>query len=283
MRLQRRYDAKVNERLRAAMEDIERELSVMELTLVSKVVRSAQLMQAMTTISATLSSFWMATGDVVRAGQEEARTEALKLAFDWDSVLLRLALPSGKRAAMRNGLLAASQFNVEAMLARIYKSRLPLSDQVYKTAALANGWVESRVDRALARGATVKELTQDVRDFVNPRTPGGATYAARRLARTEINAAYHAVQIVHHEDVPWVTGMQWALSGSHPVVDICDRLARSDHSGMGKGVFAKNAVPPKPHPQCLCYIYPKQVDAGVFLRGMRSGRYDGYLRNAYGL
>lgn len=271
----------VNQRLRAALGDIERELATLEPTSISKVIRSAQLMQAMTAISTALGTFWMATGDIIRAGQEDARTEALKLAFDWDNVLLRLALPAGKRAAMKQNLLEASRFNVEAMLARVYKTRLPLSEQVYKTSALTNGWVESRIDRALARGATVRELSQDVRDFVNPRTPGGATYAARRLARTEINAAYHAVQIVHQEDKPWVTGMQWALSGSHPTVDICDRLARNDHSGLGKGVFSRREVPPKPHPQCLCYIYPKVLPPEVFVEQLKNGLYKDYLSQTY--
>ncbi len=265
------------------MADIERELATLEPTSISKVVKSAQLMQAMTSISSTLSSFWMSVGDIVRAGQEEARLEALKLAFDWDNVLFRLALPADKRAAMRNSLLEAGRFNVEAMLARIYKTRLPLSEQVYKTAALTNGWVESRVDRALARGATVKELQQDVRDFVSPRTPGGATYAARRLARTEINAAYHAVVVGHNEDKPWVSGVQWALSGSHPTLDICDRLARNDHSGLGKGIFPRNAVPPKPHPQCLCYAYPKVIEPEEFVERLRKGRYNDYMKRTYGV
>jgi hypothetical protein len=271
----------VNQRLRAALDDVERELAALEPTSISKVVKSAQLMQAMTAISAALSNFWMATGDIIRLGQEEARTEALKLAFDWDSVLLRLALPAAKRAAMRNVLLEASRFNVEAMLARVYKTRLPLSDQVYKTAALTNGWVESRIDRALARGATVRELSQDVRDFISPRTPGGATYAARRLARTEINAAYHAVIIAHNEDKPWVVGVQWSLSGSHPTVDICDRYARNDHSGLGKGVFPRRQVPPKPHPQCLCYVYPKVLPPEVFVDQLRNGLYEDYLSQTY--
>ena len=102
LRLQRRYDVQVNQRLRVALDDIERELAALEPTSISKVVKSAQLMQAMTAISAALGNFWMATGDIIRAGQEEARTEALKMAFNWDDVLLRLALPAAKRAAMRN-------------------------------------------------------------------------------------------------------------------------------------------------------------------------------------
>jgi len=250
---------------------------------VGALVRSVQLMQAMTSISGTLASFWNAMGDIIAAGQQDAATEALRMSFDWDAVLLKLGLTAAQRGAMRRSLTEAGRFNVEAMLARIYKTRLPLAQQVYKTGALAQGWVESRLDRGIARGLTVAELAKEVRDFINPRTPGGATYAARRLARTEINAAYHAVTIVHAEDKPWVTGMRWRLSGSHPTRDICDVYASNDHSGLGKGVFSQDEVPPKPHPQCLCTVFPTLLPVEVFLDQLKNGMYDDYMSATYGL
>lgn len=248
---------------------------------IGAVVRNAQLMQAMTSISGALGSFWNAVGDIIAAGQQDALTEALRTSFDWDEVLLRLDLTAQKRAAMKTSLLEAGRFNVEAMLARIYKTRVPLSQQVYKTAALADGWVEARLDKALAQGATVVQLAKDVRDFVNPATPGGATYAARRLARTEINAAYHAVTIVHAEDKPWVTGMKWRLSGSHPTPDICDTMARRDHSGLGAGVYPNGETPRKPHPQCLCVVYPVLMDEAEFVRLASDGFFDDYIETTY--
>jgi hypothetical protein len=236
----------------------------------------------MTSISGALAGFWNAMGDIIAAGQQDAATEALRMSFDWDAVLLRLGLTAKQRGAMKTSLTEAGRFNVEAMLARIYKTRLPLAQQVYKTGALAEGWVESRIDRALARGSTVAELAKEVRDFVNPRTPGGATYAARRLARTEINAAYHAVTIVHAEDKPWVYGMHWRLSGSHPTPDICDAYARNDHSNLGKGVFPQGEVPPKPHPQCLCTVYPALIPEAQFLDQLQNGMYADYIATTYG-
>lgn len=264
------------------MADAERELkSLGDGT--GAVVKSAQLMQAMTSISGTLSALWNAIGDITAAGQQDAATEALRQSFDWDSVLLRLGLSTQKRGAMKRSLLEAGRFNVEAMLARVYKSRLPLAQQVYKTGALAERWVESRLDRGIARGLTVAELAKEVRDFVNPATPGGATYAARRLARTEINAAYHAVTIVHAEDKPWVAGMKWRLSGSHPTRDICDVYANNDHSDLGRGVFPQGEVPPKPHPQCLCTVFPALLPDEVFLDQLKNGLYDDYLSTNYGV
>lgn len=282
LRLQKRYDVKVNERLAAAMRDIERDLDGLENGGIGAVVRDIQLRQAMTSISGTLSAFWNAIGDIIQAGQQDAATEALRTSFDWEEVLLRLNITSAKRKAMRASLISAGSFNVEAMLARIYRTRLPLSQQVYKTAALTEGWVESRIDKALAKGATVAELAREVRDFINPKTPGGATYAARRLARTEINAAYHAVTIDHFTDSPWVVGMQWRLSGSHGPLDVCDSMARNNHSGLGKGVFPRDAVPPKPHPQCLCTVYPKMMDPGRFSNTFARGDFDNYISATYG-
>lgn len=265
-----------------AMRDIDRDLESLG-DGIGAVVKDVQLRQAMTSISGVLSAFWNAIGDIIAAGQQDATTEALRTSFEWEETLLRLDISASKRKAMKASLLSAGRFNVEAMLARIYKTRLPLSQQVYKTSALASDWVESRIDRALAKGATVAELAREVRDFVNPKTPGGATYAARRLARTEINAAYHAVTIGAQEDKPWVVGMQWRLSGSHPTVDVCDRMARNDHSGLGKGVFPRDVVPPKPHPQCLCVVYPKMMDPKAFVERASAGFYDDYIAVAYGV
>lgn len=283
MRLQKRYDVKVDDRLLEATRRIEDELSTLgAFDNIGAVVRSVQLMTAMTAISGTLADLWNALGDIIKAGQEDARTEALAMSFSWDDLLFRMGLTAKQRAAMKSSLLASSQFNVEAMLTRIYETRIPLAQQVYKTGALASGWVETRIDTALARGATVAELAKEVRDFVNPATRGGATYAARRLARTEINNAYHAVIIGHNADKPWNDGIKWNLSGSHPVVDRCDDYARRDHSGLGKGVYPPDDVPRKPHPQCLCYVYPVTVSPDLFLMRLKLGTYDEYLANTYG-
>lgn len=253
-----------------------------DLEAIGALVRSQQLMIAMTSISAALSDLWRYMGDLIAAGQEDAKREALIQSFDWDTPLLKLDISAQKRQAMKTSLLEAGRFNVEAMLARMYVSRIPLSEQVYKTAAISKGWVETRVDAALGRGATVKELAEEVKDFVNPRTKGGAAYAAKRLARTEINNAYHAVTVGHNEDKPWNLGMKWNLSGSHPTLDECDTYARRNHSGLGAGVFPRTDVPRKPHPQCLCHVAPQTMSPEAFLEGLKSGSFNDYIAETYG-
>lgn len=282
LRLQQKYDVKVDVLLREAMREAQREVEALDGLGISKVVRSAQVMQAVTAISSALSGLWMEMGDLVRAGQEAARVEALKMSFDWDKVLLYLEVPPGSRAAMKASLVEAGRFNVEAALARVYKSRLPLSGQVYKTAELARGWVDHRVTTSIARGRTVDELAKDIRAFIDPGVKGGVSYAARRLARTEINNAYHAVIIVHNEDKPWVTGMKWNLSGSHPAVDICDEYARRNAHNKGVGVFPRDDVPRKPHPQCLCFVTPVTLGEAEFIKRYKAGQFDEYMVQTYG-
>ncbi len=264
------------------MRAAERELAAIEGSGIGSMVRSAQVMQSVTSISQALSALWMAMGDLVRAGQQDAQTVALRMAFDWDAPLFALEISAAKRAAMKSGLGESGRFNVEAAIARVYKSRIPLAQQVYKTAELTRGWVEHRVTLAIARGATPAQLAGEVRAFINPNTPGGASYAAKRLARTEINNAYHAVIVVHNEDKPWVSGMKWNLSGSHPALDVCDDLARRNKHNKGPGVFPRSNVPRKPHPQCLCYVTPLVISDDEFVKRYQAGRYDGYIGAAYG-
>src|SRR5690349_14191063 len=150
LRLQQRYDVRVDELLRDAAREAERELDGLAGVGPSVVVRSATIMQAVTAISSALSGVWMAMGDLVRAGQADARAEALKMAFDWDRVLLYSVIEPGKRAALKNSLVEGARFNVEAALARVYLSRIPLAEQVYKTAEMTRIWVEHRVTTSIA-------------------------------------------------------------------------------------------------------------------------------------
>lgn len=280
--LQKRYDVEIDAALREAMRDAATRVNEMEATGIASVVRSAQLMATMTEIAGALAAFWNRAGDIIRAGQADALRVALRKSFDWDKPLLRVGIPRSRVESYRSHLLEPARFNVEAMIARVYVSRLPLSQQVYKTSELAQGWVERRINSAIGRGEPAAVLAREVRDFINPNTPGGATYAARRLARTEINAAYHAVVVSHNADKPWVEGMRWRLSGSHPTVDVCDEMARRDHHDLGAGVYPRGEVPRKPHPQCFCYTTPETASPAVFLSQLNAGRYNEWMKANYG-
>lgn len=238
-------------------------------------VREAQLRTAQAAITQALADFWKSLGNTVKAGQAEASATALGQSFDWDEVLLEQVFPKkSDRDAMRRYLLQTATRNVEAMIARVFGGRIALSQQVYKTQKLADGWVDKAVNNALARGASPLELARDVRKFIRPDTRGGVSYAAKRLGRTEINTAYHAQSIASNDGKPWVLDMVWSLSNSHPEYDECDLIADN-------GPYSAGNVPHKPHPQCLCYVWPETVIPETFVDNYINGDYDEWLDTHY--
>lgn len=122
-----------------------------------------------------------------------------------------------------------------------------LSQRVYRNADLMSGRIERLIRVGIVQGLSAKELARSVRDFIRPDVKGGTAYAAMRLARTELNNAFHEQQKQVMEDKPWVNGADWNLSRSHPHKDRCDELAE-------EGPYPAGEVPDKPHPQCLCYL-----------------------------
>lgn len=81
-------------------------------------------------------------------------------------------------------------------------------------------------------------------------------YSAMRLAQTELSRAFNRAKYTAGLNNPAVIGIEWRLSPSHPVTDICDSIAT-----LGKGgerlrpLMPKNsATIPPAHPWCLCYV-----------------------------
>lgn len=278
--LQQKYDKRLLQILSQAATDAERAIKkYKDKEGIGAQVRVAQLMGARGAINRILSFMWRDVGRITRAGQQEAQAEAIDQSFDWEELLLSRALPDKEmRDTLREALQAAADKNIDAMIARVIKTHIPLSKRVYMTQALSKGWVERAINSALARGATVAELADDVKSLINPNTKGGVSYAAKRLARTEINNAYHSQAIDSARDKPWVQGMRWHLSRSHPRWDRCNELSEADQ-GRGPGVYGMEQVPAKPHPQCLCYVVPEVLSVSEFNRRLRMGQFDDYIES----
>lgn len=153
-----------------------------------------------------------------------------------------------------------------------------LSDRIWRTSID----VRSRVDRLLeyhiARGTSAVELADLLEPFLTRQavrqrtmTPYGTegSYAARRLARTEITVAAHRATVNASIANPFVGGVQWRLSPSHPRIDICDQYARGGPNG--DGIYPPNEVPGIPHPHCLCSQLPVTVaNADEVMQGFRA-------------
>jgi hypothetical protein len=125
------------------------------------------------------------------------------------------------------------------------------------------------------RNANSRELARLVRNYIHPDTPGGVSYAAQRLARTEINNAFHTTSLRHYNEQPWVEGVKWSLSSSHPHADACDEYATEVHFRGGEpGVYKPEDTPSKPHPQCFCYVSPVTMSDEAFIRAFNAGEFD---------
>lgn len=155
------------------------------------------------------------------------------------------------------------------------ENNISLSQQVYRTQALSQGWVDRAINRAILQGASWRDLMNAVKPYIDPNTPGGVSYAAKRLARTELNNAFHRTQVRLGEGNPWVAGQKWNLSTKHPRADACDPYAHEQHyEGGDPGVYRADKVPRKPHPQCFCFITAVNVSEDEFFDRLMAGDYE---------
>lgn len=185
---------------------------------------------------------------------------------------------TGQRFRALEQALAFNAQNSVLRLRAKAANGIPLSEQVYKTKALSDGWVDREIKRSLALQESAKQLAARVSGMIRPDTPGGVSYAAMRLARSEINNAFHQTQIATRSEEPWTQGMRWNLSSSHPKPDECNEYAEGQHTkDLPVGVFLPREVPSKPHPNCLCFLTTETIDEDAFLDGFFAGKYNTYI------
>jgi hypothetical protein len=79
-----------------------------------------------------------------------------------------------------------------------------------------------------------------------------ARYQTRVIARTEAMQAARESARASMAKQPWVHGIRWTLSGSHPRADVCDVYAATDMFGLGPGGYPVDRVPGR-HPLCMCF------------------------------
>jgi hypothetical protein len=168
---------------------------------------------------------------------------------------------------------------VQTYIAR-QSNGISLRQNVYHGGQRSILQLEKLIDSALLTGSSATEIAKIAYDFIRPEVPGGASSAAMRLGRTELNNAFHRETINHWSLNPFVTGMKWNLSSSHPEGDVCDELAHDTHySGGDPGVFKQGDVPGKPHPQCFCYIIPVTISDDELVRNFKAGKYDSWTES----
>lgn len=250
-------------------------------------VRTEQLQAVRRQLLRELAEIYRKVGLVIEAARIEAAAAAIKLNGDITNTLFKGAPPewSAYIPELREGMAQAALRTLDAATARALSPNgpVPLSQRIYRSQAWTQNRIERIINSALARGLSVREFAKEVRPFFSPDVPGGTRYAALRLARTEVNAAYHTIARNQMVDVPWAEGMKWHLSRSHPKKDDCDVLATQDAYDLGPGVYPVVQTPDKPHPQCFCFTTPVVTDEDLFLDRLVAGRYDDYIRRTTGL
>lgn len=241
-------------------------------------VRTAQIRLALKETRSVLNEVFKQILPLISSGQKDEAEAAVDGLSATDRQYLSSVFSSkngvngfilGQKQAARNGVTHA--------ISQVTHSSQPLSTRVYRTRSLANNWVQGLITTSLIRGDSAADLAKAVQSHIKPDVPGGTAFAANRLARTELNNAFHATSVVLSEDRPWIETMSWNLSARHTwqgtqdkPVEICERYSAQE--------FTPSTVPKKPHPQCLCFVSPKVEDFSTFIAHLTAGQYDDWTR-----
>lgn len=278
VRVQRGVDRELARDLKDAADEAERMiLALGKRKDVGSVIRRSQLAGTLKQLRKLQAELWGSVSKATEMGMMRAAEAAAEGEIAVNRVLFNAA--GVVMVDFDEAMRLQAQEGIANLLAR-GANDIRLSSQVYKSAALSKKLVDKAINRALLLGFSAKELAATVKGLINPNTPGGVSYAAKRLARTEINNAFHTSQVNLRQDDPWTNGFKWHLSGSHPRPDECnDYASRTHYRGGEPGVFKVGNVPGKPHPQCLCWLETVVMDKEDFIDAMASGRFDSFIES----
>ena len=275
--VQQLYDQQIVQALQEAHYDAGQEADKWEGMNIGDRAKRYQIKLVQNEIRSIIKNMFQDLIPVINKGQQDAAEAAAKAALAQDAKVLEDLFPNpDTRKAFQSSYVLQARHGVGAMITRVLHTKRPLSRQVYKTSAFATGSLDRKINSALARGSSAKELADLVRSDINPKVAGGVSYAALRLGRSEINNAFHAMSIANAQEDPWVEQMEWHLSKVHKEHpgDLCETYAATQY-------FPKTDVPAKPHPQCMCYVTRKSMDFDQFAAKLASGDFDRFYNEHY--
>lgn len=202
-------------------------------------------------------------GDILNAKRDVAEA-AVRASFEADVDILARVFPTRD---MRKSALAAA-----ISRARANVSEAEVDAQIRSTMLKAENMLRAQVNKQ--RNKPEDQIAAFVRKSVHPRAPGGVSYYAMRMLRTEVGSTFHNAS-QNAADKPWVDGFDWYLSRTHKPDpgDLCEQYAKTKK-------FGKFDVPNRPHPNCMCYIVERRVPAREIARGLKTGLYEAYYRAA---
>jgi hypothetical protein len=235
-----------------------------------RLTEAAQLRSAIDSLGSLSQSMWGQIGSQTRAGIYNASELAASHQLDRDYLV---GMPFNAIGQYADDMYFSAFQSAEDIISR-RTNGFALQERIYRNGQATTAQVGKIVEQGLALQQSAKQIAQAVRAHYRPDVPGGASYAAMRLGRTEINNAHHDTTIRLSQDLPWVLGYRWNLSGSHLRPDICNVYADGNSDD---GTWTKAKVPSKPHPQCLCYLTVEMEEPDDFQRKLTKGDYDDSL------
>ena len=159
--------------------------------------------------------------------------------------------------------------NKEAWTYYTTTSHIDLSAAIWKNAAKTQLAIRDIIQKAIAAKANSFETASLLKNYIKHGgtaqkaiirklkeggikkyyVPKDVKYEAFRVVRTETSDAYAEATYRGGQANPFYTGIDWILSASHVVTDVCDDYA-------SQRFFKKGSEPFVPHPQCICTQVP---------------------------
>lgn len=261
-------DAALKRSLRQAIRQLDPEIKRLARGSAGSQLRAAQL-----SLNRDVMNMWLSMGKTIEQTILDSDKDIAKVQKLFDDTLLGRSGAKMTEAQARS-MLATARSGLEQYVSRQHFN-MSLSDRVYRNGRRGVKTVENLINTGLLQGKSAAEIATSVRKYISPNTPGGASYAAMRLGRTELNNAFHQTSIRMAKEDPFVESLKWNLSRSHGAADKCDQYAKETHTRGGEaGVYPVGDVPAKPHPQCLCFTTPVVIAEEEFLRRLRKGDFD---------
>jgi hypothetical protein len=154
-----------------------------------------------------MHELWENQGMLTIFGESEAARLAEASMSELEDKLWR---KYGKGDGIRKSLQLQARAGVDSYVSR-HENLIQLSRRVYKNRDLALNRIDAIINQGLLQGKSAREIAADVARFINPNVPGGVRSAAMRLARTEINNAFHFTSIRYTREMPW--GLEYSAKG----------------------------------------------------------------------
>ncbi len=230
--------------------------------------RAAQMSKEV--LAATHQGIWMASG----AGS--------KGVADVTAHMVQGAFPAVRVEKLFEGVNERATL---AMLARTRKDGLKISDRVWRASESARNSVRMIVEDAVARGQDARTTAKQVQQYLQPgvwkahkaetanrlRIGADISYQAMRLARTEMNNAFHEGAIAANQHNPGYLGIYWRLSDAHVVPDICCIpgtmiTTRTGLKAIEQVIVGDEVLTHQGHWQPVICLYQREIQSGEVVR-----------------